>query len=449
MEKTMLKRKIWSKLEAFKANADKKTLLLTGARQVGKTYIVEQFAKARYKSFVEINFVEDSAAKAIFHDVADEKDVLRRITAYAQGKIIPGETLVLFDEVQECPEAVTYAKFLVDKGGCHYIYSGSLLGVELKNVRSVPVGYMDEEEMFPLDFEEFLTANGESEDVISEAKAAFEGRRAVDAFIHDRLMRYFKLYLVVGGMPAAVQKYVDTNDLAAVAAEQRFVIRAYRRDISKYDPDHALRIREIYDLLPSELASENKRFKLSGAVPDSRFSRVEDGFLWLKNAGVAIPSYCTEEPKPPLRLSEKRNLFKLFANDVGLLAAMYAEGIQLRILAGETAFNIGAVYENAVAQELKTHGFNLSYYHSKKRGELDFVVENVGHAIPIEVKSGKDYKRHNALRNVLADGNYPINEAIVLSNENVERVGKITYAPVYMAMFVAPDSIPEKLVYKI
>ena len=445
----MLKRKIWSKLEAFKANADKKTLLLTGARQVGKTYIVEQFAKARYKSFVEINFVEDSAAKAIFHDVADEKDVLRRITAYAQGKIIPGETLVLFDEVQECPEAVTYAKFLVDKGGCHYIYSGSLLGVELKNVRSVPVGYMDEEEMFPLDFEEFLTANGESEDVISEAKAAFEGRRAVDAFIHDRLMRYFKLYLVVGGMPAAVQKYVDTNDLAAVAAEQRFVIRAYRRDISKYDPDHALRIREIYDLLPSELASENKRFKLSGAVPDSRFSRVEDGFLWLKNAGVAIPSYCTEEPKPPLRLSEKRNLFKLFANDVGLLAAMYAEGIQLRILAGETAFNIGAVYENAVAQELKTHGFNLSYYHSKKRGELDFVVENVGHAIPIEVKSGKDYKRHNALRNVLADGNYPINEAIVLSNENVERVGKITYAPVYMAMFVAPDSIPEKLVYKI
>ncbi len=445
----MLKRRIWSKLEAFKATADKKTLLLTGARQVGKTYIVEQFARARYKSFVEINFVEDSAAKAIFHDVADEKDVLRRITAYAQGKIIPGETLVLFDEVQECPEAVTYAKFLVDKGGCHYIYSGSLLGVELKNVRSVPVGYMDEEEMFPLDFEEFLSANGESEDVISEAKAAFEGRRAVDAFIHDRLMRYFKLYLVVGGMPAAVQKYVDTNDLAAVAAEQRFVIRAYRRDISKYDPDHALRIREIYDLLPSELASENKRFKLSGAVPDSRFSRVEDGFLWLKNAGVAIPAYCVEEPKPPLRLSEKRNLFKLFANDVGLLSAMYAEGIQLRILAGESALNIGAVYENAVAQELKTHGFSPCYYHSKKRGELDFVVENAGNAIPIEVKSGKDYKRHNALRNVLADGNYPINEAIVLSNENVERVGKITYAPVYMAMFVAPDSIPEKLVYKI
>ena len=445
----MLKRKIWSKLEDFKASADKKTLLLTGARQVGKTYIVEQFAKARYKSFVEVNFVEDSAAKAIFHDIADEKDVLRRITAYAQGKVIPGETLVLFDEVQECPEAVTYAKFLVDKGGCHYIYSGSLLGVELKNVRSVPVGYMDEEEMFPLDFEEFLTANGESADVIAEAKAAFEGRRAVDAFIHDRLMRYFKLYLVVGGMPAAVQKYVDTNDLAAVAAEQRFVIRAYRRDISKYDPDHALRIREIYDLLPSELASENKRFKLSGVVPDSRFSRIEDGFLWLKNAGVAIPAYCVEEPKPPLRLSEKRNLFKLFANDVGLLAAMYAEGIQLRILAGEKSLNIGAIYENAGAQELKAHGFGIFYYHSKKRGELDFVVENAGHAIPIEVKSGKDYKRHNALQNVLADENYPIDEAIVLSNENVERVGKITYAPAYMAMFIVPDSLPKKLVYKI
>ena len=445
----MLKRKIWSKLEDFKANANKKTLLLTGARQVGKTYIVEQFAKARYKSFVEINFVEDAAAKAIFHDVADEKDVLRRITAYAQGKVIPGETLVLFDEVQECPEAVTYAKFLVDKGGCHYIYSGSLLGVELKNVRSVPVGYMDEEEMYPLDFEEFLMANGESADVVSEAKAAFEERRAVDAFIHDRLMRYFKLYLVVGGMPAAVQKYVDTNDLAAVAAEQRFVIRAYRRDISKYDPDHALRIREIYDLLPSELASENKRFKMTGVVPDSRFSRVEDGFLWLKNAGVAIPAYCVEEPKSPLRISEKRNLFKLFSNDVGLLAAMYAEGIQLRIIAGESALNIGAVYENAVAQELVAHGFSLYYYHSKKRGELDFVVENAGHAMPIEVKSGKDYKRHNALGNVLADTNYRIGESFVLNNENLERDGKITYMPVYMAMFIVPDELPDKLIYRI
>ena len=445
----MLKRKIWSKLERFRANGDKKTLLLTGARQVGKTYIVEQFAKAMYRSFVEINFVEDTTAKAIFQDVADEKDVLRRLTAYARGKVIPGETLVLFDEVQECPEAVTYAKFLVGKGGCHYIYSGSLLGVEIKNVRSVPVGYMDEEEMFPLDFEEFLEANGEGADVISEAKSAFEDRRAVDAFMHDRLMRYFRLYLFVGGMPAAVQKYVDTNDLAAVAAEQRFVIRAYRRDISKYDPDHALRIRELYDLLPSELASENKRFKLSGAVSDGRFARIEDGFLWLKNAGVAIPAYCVEEPKPPLRLSEKRNLFKLFANDVGLLAAMYAEGIQLRILAGERALNIGAVYENAIAQELKAHGFSPCYYHSKKRGELDFVVENAGRAMPIEVKSGKDYKRHNALHNVLADGNYPIDEAIVLSGENMERVGKITYAPVYMAMFIAPNALPDRLIYRV
>lgn len=445
----MLNRKIWAKLESFKSNADKKTLLLTGARQVGKTYIVEQFAKAMYRSFVEINFIKDSTAKAIFQDVADEKDVLRRLTAYAQGKLIPGETLVLFDEVQECPEAVTYAKFLVEKGGCHYIYSGSLLGVELKNVRSVPVGYMDEEEMFPLDFEEFLEANGEGADVISEARAAFDGRRAVDAFMHDRLMRYFRLYLVVGGMPAAVQRYVDTNDLAAVAAEQRSVLRAYRRDISKYDPNHALRIREIYDLLPSELASENKRFKMAVAVPDSRFSRIEDGFMWLKNAGVAIPAFCVEEPKPPLRLSEKRSLFKLFANDVGLLAAMYAEGIQLRILAGEKALNIGAVYENAVAQELRAHGFSPYYFHSKKKGELDFVVENAGHAMPIEVKSGKDYKRHNALQNVLADKNYPIDEAIVLSNGNLECAGRIVYAPVYMVMFIMPDAIPDELIYKI
>ncbi len=445
----MLQRKIWPKLEAFRESADKKTLLVTGARQVGKTFIIEEFAKRYYQSLVEINFIKEPAAMAIFHDVADEQDVLRRLSAYANGRMIPGSTLVFFDEVQECPEAMTYAKFLAGKGGCHYVYSGSLLGVELKNVRSVPVGFMDEIEMYPLDFEEFLWANGVGGDVVGEARAAWDGRRKVDPFIHDRLMRYFRLYLVVGGMPAAVDKYVATNDLSAVAAEQQFVIRAYRRDISKYDPNHALRIREVYDLLPSELSSENRRFKMASVLPGSRFTRVEEGFLWLKNAGAAIPAYCVEEPKAPLKLSEKRSLFKLFANDVGLLAAMYANGIQLRILAGESGLNIGAVYENVVAQELLSKGLAPHYYHSKKKGELDFVVECGGGVTPIEVKSGKDYKRHNALSNVLADANYQIEEAFVLNNENLERFGRITYLPIYMVMFVVAAGLPDKLIYRV
>ena len=445
----MLQRKIWPKLEAFRESADKKTLLVTGARQVGKTFIIEEFAKRYYQSLVEINFIKEPAAMAIFHDVADEQDVLRRLSAYANGRMIPGSTLVFFDEVQECPEAMTYAKFLAGKGGCHYVYSGSLLGVELKNVRSVPVGFMDEIEMYPLDFEEFLWANGVGGDVVGEARAAWDGRRKVDPFIHDRLMRYFRLYLVVGGMPAAVDKYVATNDLSAVAAEQQFVIRAYRRDISKYDPNHALRIREVYDLLPSELSSENRRFKTASVLPGSRFTRVEEGFLWLKNAGAAIPAYCVEEPKAPLKLSEKRSLFKLFANDVGLLAAMYANGIQLRILAGESGLNIGAVYENVVAQELLSKGLAPHYYHSKKKGELDFVVERGGGVTPIEVKSGKDYKRHNALSNVLADANYQIEEAFVLNNENLERFGRITYLPIYMVMFVVAAGLPDKLIYRV
>ncbi len=445
----MLQRKIWPKLEAFRESADKKTLLVTGARQVGKTFIIEEFAKRYYQSLVEINFIKEPAAMAIFHDVADEQDVLRRLSAYANGRMIPGSTLVFFDEVQECPEAMTYAKFLAGKGGCHYVYSGSLLGVELKNVRSVPVGFMDEIEMYPLDFEEFLWANGVGGDVVGEARAAWDGRRKVDPFIHDRLMRYFRLYLVVGGMPAAVDKYVATNDLSAVAAEQQFVIRAYRRDISKYDPNHALRIREVYDLLPSELSSENRRFKMASVLPGSRFTRVEEGFLWLKNAGAAIPAYCVEEPKAPLKLSEKRSLFKLFANDVGLLAAMYANGIQLRILAGESGLNIGAVYENVVAQELLSKGLAPHYYHSKKKGELDFVVERGGGVTPIEVKSGKDYKRHNALSNVLADANYQIEEAFVLNNENLERFGRITYLPIYMVMFVVAAGLPDKLIYRV
>ena len=217
----------------------------------------------------------------------------------------------------------------------------------------------------------------------------------------------------------------------------------------KFDPDHALRIREVYDLLPSELASENRRYKMASVVPGSRFTRVEDGFNWLKNAGVAIPAYCVEEPKSPLKLSEKRNLFKFFANDVGLLAAMYANGIQLRLLAGESGLNIDAVYENVVVQELLAKGFASYYFHSKKREELDFVVERGGGVTPIEVKSGKDYKRHNALSNVLADTNYQIEEAFVLNNENLERIGRITYLPIYMVMFMSASELPEQLIYRV
>lgn len=424
-------------------------MLITGARQVGKTFSIREFAKRHYDSYLEINFIRDLEALKIFRDVADEKDVLRRLTAYAGGKIKPGKSLIFLDEIQKCPEAMTYLKFLVEDGSYRYICSGSLLGVELKNVRSVPVGFVDEMEMHPLDFEEFLEAVGFDCGILEMVRAAIRERKKVDEFLHDRLMRLWRLYLVVGGMPAAVQEYVDTNDLARVADTQRAIIATYHRDISQYDKRNSLRIRDVYDRLPSELASENKRFAIGSVVPGSHFERVEDGFLWLKNAGVALASYCVAEPKSPLRLSEKRNMFKLFSNDVGLLAAMYMEGVQLRILNGDSALNIGAVYENAVAQEFTAHGVRPNYFNSKKQGELDFVLERGGRIVPVEVKSGKDYKRHSALDKVLSDKNYKIEEAYVLGNDNLSFDGPIVYAPVYAAMFIRASELPEKCVYPI
>ena len=446
----MLKRKIEKELSRFLHDNGRYALLVTGARQVGKTFSIEQFGRENYDNFVEINFIREPEALAIFNNVSNADDVYMRLSAYA--KLKPrrkGQTLVFLDEIQRCPEAVTYMKFLVQRGGCHYILSGSLLGVELKDIRSVPVGFMSEVQMFPLDFEEFLWANGISEEILENARSAFMEKHPVDPFFHNQLMRYFRLYLVTGGMPDVVNSYLQTNDLTQVAAAQQRICIEYKRDISQYDPKNALRIRDIYDRLPSELNQQNRRFTVGTVLKGSHFDRLEDGFLWLKEAGVAIPAYNLDEPRTPLELARKRNIFKLFANDVGLLASMYMNGIQLKLLNNDVDMNIGAIYENVVAQELKAHGFSPSYFNSKKQGELDFVVEFDGHALPLEVKSGKDYKRHSALDNVLKDSNYGIPLAYVLCNDNVAVEGKIVYLPIYMTMFIQPLSLPEKLIYKI
>ena len=303
--------------------------------------------------------------------------------------------------------------------------------------------------MYPLDFEEFLWAVDAPCEMLDAAKDAYKNHRPIDAFFHKRLLRYFRLYLVIGGMPDAVNSYLRANDLAEVIASQKRIIREYRRDISQYDTKNALRIKEIFDRIPSELSKQNRRFTIGSVLNGSHFDRIEDGFLWLKEAGVAIPSYNVEVPCPPLELSRKRNLFKLFSNDVGLLAAMYMDGIQLKVLNGDVSVNIGAIYENAVAQELTAHGFSSNYYNSKKKGELDFVVERDGYALPIEVKSGKDFKHHSALDNILGDANYHISEAYVLNNENVQVEGKVIYLPIYMMMFIFPTTFPERMIYRI
>ncbi len=438
----MLKRKIDSYIEQFYKRTNK-ALLVTGARQTGKSFSIRQYGTTHYENFVEINFIEQPDAAKILKGAKSSQDILVRLSLLTSTPLVAGNTLVFFDEVQECPEIVTAIKFLVDEGSYRYILSGSLLGVELKDLRSEPVGYMDVKDMYPLDLEEFFMAMGVSGQVTDGLQKAFEERQPVDEFVHKKMMELFRLYLIVGGMPAAVQKYIDTHNLQDVIAEQQAIIRLYKRDITKYDKNHKLYIDEIFDLIPSELNAKNKRFILKDLNENLKFSRYENSFLWLKNAGVALPTYNVEEPVVPLKLSRSRNLFKLFQSDIGLLACQYAEGIQLRIINDEKGINYGAIFENVVAQELQAHGFELYYFNSKKQGELDFIIEKDGHTLPIEVKSGKDYQRHNALSNVMDNEDYEIPRALVFCNDNVSTSGKIVYLPIYMIAYLKKDVIGE------
>ena len=383
----MLARKLDSFLDSFYENERHKALLLTGARQVGKTWAVRNLAERKFKHFIEINFVETPAAKDIFIGAQNARQILLRLSAFTTEPLVAGETLILFDEVQECSEIVTQIKFLVDEGSYRYALSGSLLGVELKDVRSEPVGYMDVVDVFPFDLEEFCKVIGVSDKVINELRDAYENHRPVDKVVHEQMMSVVNLYLIVGGMPAAVN-----------AKNKRFILKKL-----------------------------NENFKLS---------RYQNSFIWMWKAGVAIPTFNVTEPVAPLKLNQQRNLFKLFQNDVGLLAYQYSNGIQMEILKGNVNVNFGAVYENFVAQELVSKGYPTYYFNNKKLGELDFVIDNgSGKVIPIEVKSGKEYYVHSALDNVMDVPNYGLKQAYVLCNENLTVHGDILNLPIYMIMF--------------
>lgn len=445
----MLFRKITEQLSNFYAAPHKKALLITGARQVGKTYIIREFAKANYEFFVEINFLEKEEARRMFADQTDSREIFLRLSAIADAPLQKGRTLIFFDEVQECRELVTAIKFLVEDGGYDYILSGSLLGVELKDIRSVPVGYMEILKMYPLDFYEFCIANKVSEDILENIRECFVSERAVDEVIHEKMMQLYRLYLIVGGMPDAVNTYLKTNNLKEVSDIQTGINQMYHMDIAKYDMANKLYLQEIFELIPSELNSKNKRFILKNLNENFKFSRYENSFIWLKDAGVALPVYCASAPEYPLLLSRATNLFKLFLSDVGLLAARYAGGLQIAILNQEKNLNFGAIYENAVAQELYAHELDVYYFNSKKMGELDFLIEYQGEILPIEVKSGKSYTKHSALNQVLENPLYHIPRAFVFCNGNVCRKDKVVYYPVYMVMFLEKEKLPSDMVYKL
>ncbi len=437
----MIKRKITSKIEKFFNTYDKEALLITGARQVGKTFIIREFGKRCFKNFAEINLFEKKEAVKTLEGFRDTKDLLTRLTSLLDVPLEIGNTLIFIDEVQLLPDIITAIKFLVDDGRYRYILSGSLLGVELKEIRSVPVGYLTIMTMYPLSIEEFFLANGLNESFMTVLKDAYDNLFPIEGYLHEKLMSLFRLYLIVGGMPAVVQVYLDTFDLNKVLDYQEFILGTYRKDISNHVGEDNVFIKDIFDIIPTELNNPNKRFILKNLNENKKFKSYEESFLWLTKAGIALPVYNIEEPKEPLELNKLRNLFKFFSNDVGLLASQYARGIQARILSTDDSVNYGCIYENAVAEELCTNGLNLYYFNSKKQGEIDFVVRINDSILPIEVKSGKDYHRHNALKNVMENEAYDLKKAIVLTNDNVKVDGKIVYLPVYMATFIRNDEL--------
>lgn len=420
----------------------KKALLIDGARQVGKTYIIRNVLEAEQCDYVEFNLLKTPEIASLLKKSETVDDMITNLSLFSTKPFVKGKTFIFFDEIQEFKELTTKIKFWVDEGSFRYVFSGSLLGVELKNLKSAPVGYLKTLTMYPMDFEEFLQIYNFTEDLKEALHKSFVNRTPVNETVHNRMMQIFNTYLNVGGMPSAVEHFKETRSLEDVISEHEDIVVQYKKDFTRYEKEEKKPyLTQIYDLIPAELNSGNKRFNFADIKKGLRYERSEDNFIWLSSAGVALPVYNVSAPVLPLLLNEKSSLFKLFLSDIGMLTTLYGRATKMQLLSDNQDINYGSLYENVVAQELKAHGFKLYYYNSKKFGELDFVIEYQGKVLPIEVKSGKSYQRHSALSNIMEISNCSIEEAFILSNYNVEVKGNLVYYPIYMLMFIKDDAI--------
>lgn len=438
----MLRRKVEKTIVKW-IREEKKALLIDGARQVGKTYIIRNVLESERCDYIEFNLLKTPELVSLLEKSETIDDMITNLSLFADKPFVKGKTFLFFDEIQEFKELATKIKFWVDEGSFRYVFSGSLLGVELKNLKSAPVGYLKTLTMYPMDFEEFLQIYNFTDDLRESLHRCFADRTPVNEAVHTRMMRIFNTYLNVGGMPSAVERFRETRSLEDVIAEHEDIAVQYKKDFTRYEKEEKkLYLTQIYDLIPAELNAGNKRFNFSDVKKGLCYEKGESSFIWLASAGVALPVYNVSAPALPLMLNEKSSLFKLFLSDIGMLTTLYGRATKMQLLSDNQDINYGALYENVVAQELKVHGFGqLYYYNSKKFGELDFVIEYKGKVLPIEVKSGKSYQRHSALSNIMEISNYSIEEAFVLSNYNVEVKGNLIYYPIYMLMFIEADEI--------
>ena len=428
-------------------NNSNKALLVTGARQIGKTWLIrEEIKKSGYTKF-EVNFIDQPDMIEYLNAEMSAEDFLLKLKLIMPENCKPHKTVVFFDEIQKCPEIVTKIKFLVDEGSFKYAMSGSLLGIELKGIASAPVGYLTILRMYPMDFEEFMVANSVSAATLDMLKEKYETNSPVDEFIHQKLLSMFFVYLIVGGMPDAVKTYIATKDIREVDKIQRDITTLYKEDFSQYEQeDKKLKLKSIYDIIPAELNKQNKRFIFTMLDKELKFDRYENSFLWLKDAGVVLPVYNVDAPVIPLMTSKSSNVFRLFSSDIGLLTSAYPAETKIELINKNAEVNNGAHFENAVAQQLTANGFEPYFCKKKNIGEMDFAIEMSGKVIPIEVKSGKAYKSHKALDNFMNVTDYHLNKAYVFSVENVETDGNITYLPIYMCYLLKEKKIGKMIV---
>lgn len=444
----MLFRKIEALIEAHLKSDTNKILLIDGARQVGKTYIIRYVGRKLFENFIELNMVEDSLGDRLFAEVRTVEDFYLQVSMLAGNKMKQREnTLIFIDEIQAYPHLLTLLKFLAQDGKFTFIASGSLLGVTLSQTTSIPMGSIRKVRMFPLDFEEFLYANGLNEFAVSAIHKKFENEESLDEQMHNKLMDLFRKYLLVGGLPDAVNSYLNDHNIQLVREIQSEIHDYYAADASKYDEEKKLKIRRIYDLIPSNMENKKKRV-IAQSIENKKgktFSDYSDEFDYLISAGIALNVQAISNPVFPLIESTGKNLLKLYLNDVGILTGiLYGNNIRA-VLDDEKSINLGSVYESVVASELLAHGCKLFYYDNRSKGEADFIIDDYSSlsAVPIEVKSGKDYTVHSALNAFVQNEDYHIKKAFVLSNERtVKHKGKITYLPIYYIMFFrnTPDA---------
>lgn len=447
----MLYRKIRSYIEEYLKSDEDKILLIEGARQIGKSYIIRDVGTGLYGNYVEINFVVDDEGEKIFKNVHTTEEFYLKLSMVAGTRLDQYKnTLVFIDEIQHYPQFLTMLKFLREEHKYRFISSGSLLGITLKGTVSVPVGSVILKKMYQLDFEEFLIANDFGKDAIDYLRKSFENKQSLSQEVHDKVLGLFKRYLLVGGMPDAVNEYLATHNIVKVRETQEAIRVLYGIDASRYEEGAAkkLHIRRIYDMIPSQMENKKKRIVAKDIQnrKGDRFSNYIEEFEYLINSGISIASNAISNPKYPLAESQQKNLLKLYMNDVGMLSSqLYQYNVQ-PILNDIPSVNLGSVYESAVAQELKAHYNKLFYYDNKQKGEVDFIVDDsrTMSVLPIEVKSGRDYTVHSALDNLMAVPDYNIVSSIVLSNEReIKSKGNINYYPIYYVMFME-NKIPDK-----